>query len=74
MPLGVHIERNLRRKAVYVGGVLQLFFGIAGRRYGKFFLDQINSENFIFPLERERFLKVISIHEKTPKEAFGAYF
>jgi hypothetical protein len=74
MPLGVHIERNLRRKAVYVGGVLQIFFGIMGRRYGKFYLDQIYSENFIYPLERERYLKFITIDEKAPKEAFGAYF
>jgi len=74
MPLGVHIERILRRKAVYVGGVLQLFFGIMGRRYGRFFLDQINAENFIHPLERERYLKFITIHEQTAKEAFGAYF
>jgi hypothetical protein len=75
MPLGVHIERTLLRKAVYVGGVLQLFFGIMGRRYDNpFFLDQINAENFIYPLERERYLKFITIHEKAAKEAFGAYF
>jgi len=75
MPLGVHIERNLRRKAIYVGGILQLFFGIMGARYNnKFFLDQINSENFIYPLERERYLKFVAIQEDAPKEAFGAYF
>jgi len=75
MPLGVHIKRNLARKAVYVGGVLQLFFGIMGRRYNNpFFLDQINGANFILPLERERYLKFVTIGEKAAKEAFGAYF
>jgi hypothetical protein len=75
MPLGLHIERELGRKAVYVGGVLQLFFGIMGRRYeNPFFLDQINAENFIYPLERDRYLKSVDIREDTAKEAFGAYF
>lgn len=75
MPLGVHIERVLARKAVYVGGVLQLFFGIMGRRYqNPFFLKQINSENFIAPLERDRYLQFVSINQETPTEAFGAYF
>ena len=30
MPLGVHVARQLERKAIYVGGVLQLYFGIMG--------------------------------------------
>jgi len=73
--LGVHIERTLHRKAVYVGGVLQLYFGIMGRRYqNPFFLDQINMENFISPLERERYLKFVTISDETAKETFGAYF
>jgi len=75
MPLGVHIEREMKRKAVYVGGVLQLYFGIMGRRYeNPFFLDQIHAENYIYPVERERYLKFFTINEKTAAEAFGAYF
>ena len=75
MPLGVHIERTLHRKAIYVGGVLQLYFGIMGRRYqNPFFLDQINQDNFISPLERERYLKFVTISDQTATEAFGAYF
>lgn len=75
MPLGVHIERSLHRKAVYVGGVLQLYFGIMGRRYqNPFFLDQIHAENFIFPLERDRYLKYFTITDETAREAFAAYF
>lgn len=75
MPLGVHIEKILQRKAVYLGGVLQLFFGIMGRRYDNpWFVDQINLENFIYPLERERYLRFMSIGDGTAREAFGAYF
>jgi hypothetical protein len=75
IPLGEHIKTEIGKKAIYVGGVLQLFFGIMGRRYeGPFIADQINSKHFIYPLERERYLKFITIHEKMAKEAFGAYF
>ena len=75
MPLGVFIEKELNRKAVYVGGVLQLFFGIMGRRYeNPWFTQQINPENFIYPVERERYLKDIVISEAMAREAFGAYF
>ncbi len=74
-PLGVFIRDTLGRKAVYVGGILQLFFGIMGRRYDNpFFLDQIRLENFILPAERQRYLRSVQIDEKTPAEAFGAYF
>ena len=75
MPLGVHIQRVLGRKAVYVGGILQLYFGVLGRRYeNPWFLDQINRENFIYPVERERYMKFVNVGENTAREAFGAYF
>ncbi len=76
MPLGRYITNELKRTAIYVGGVLQLYFGVMGRRYAdsKFFTDQINSENFIFPVEGARFLEHVSIGTSAAKEAFGAYF
>jgi hypothetical protein len=75
MPLGIHIEQVMKRKAIYVGGVLQLYFGIMGRRYqNPFFLDQINPEKFILPLEGERYLKYVTINEQTAREALAAYF
>jgi hypothetical protein len=75
MPLGCFIEQELKRKAVYVGGVLQLYFGVVGRRYDNpFFLDQINREKFIHPLERDRYLLQIPVSETAKREAFGAYF
>jgi hypothetical protein len=75
MPLGVHIERVLRRKAIYIGGILQLYFGVMGRRYeNAWFVDQINMDSFIYPLERERYMKFVNVHDGMAKEAFGAYF
>jgi hypothetical protein len=75
VPLGLFIQRELKRQAIYVGGVLQLFFGIMGRRYDNpFFLDQINADKFILPLERSRFLEHVSVKDDAPREAFAAYF
>jgi hypothetical protein len=75
MPLGVFIEQTMHRKAVFVGGVLQLFFGILGRRYDNpYFLDQINAEHFIRPVEVERYRDQVNVPEEYPRDAFGAYF
>ncbi len=75
MPLGLFIRDVMRRKAIYVGGCLQLYFGIMGRRYNNpFFIDQINTSAFILPVERERFLAHVKINPETAREAFGAYF
>src|SRR5262249_22087026 len=74
MPLGLHIETKVRKQAIYVGGILQLYFGVMGRRYdGPFFRQQINSEAFIWPVERELFLQHVQIKEDAPTEGFGAY-
>jgi hypothetical protein len=75
MPLGVYADRILQKKSVYVGGVLQLHFGIMGRRYeGTFVGEQINIDKFIYPLEREKYMKYAKLGENAAKEAFGAYF
>jgi hypothetical protein len=75
MPLGVFIEQTMRRKAVFVGGVLQLFFGLLGRRYmNPYFLDQINAEYFIRPLESDNYRVQVDVPEGYPRDAFGAYF
>jgi hypothetical protein len=75
MPLGLHVRDVMQRKAIYVGGCLQLFFGITGRRYDNpFFLNQINSGAFILPLERERFLRHVPVEPGSARDAFGAYF
>jgi hypothetical protein len=75
MPLGLHARDVMKKKAVYVGGILQLFFGVIGRRYeNPFFLDVINKEAYIRPLEGEKFFRHVSAHAQQMTEAFGAYF
>ena len=75
IPLGHFIAKQLNKKAIYIGGCLQLFFGISGRRYDNpFFTDQMNIDYFIKPLEAERYLAHASISPTTAAEAFGAYF
>ncbi len=75
MGIGVHIEKVLRRKAVYMGGVMQLFFGVTGRRYEHTgVLRQINREHFITPLEAAKYTAQLVTTEDAPREAFGAYF
>lgn len=75
LPLGGFISATLQKQAIYVGGVLQLMFGIMGRRYENIFFSQhINTESFIYPIEKDRYLGDKTIAESAPKEAFGAYF
>jgi len=75
MPLGEHIAQNMGKKAVYVGGLLQLMFGVTGRRYDKpFFADQCNLDSFIRPVEAEGYLRHVDIPPDMVREAFGAYF
>lgn len=75
MGIGTHIEEKLMRKAVYVGGVLQLFFGITGRRYDRPQIrNLINESYFIHPLEGNRYMRHVDVAAEAPKEAFGAYF
>jgi hypothetical protein len=74
MPLGDFICAGMNKKGLYVGGVLQLYFGIMGRRYANpFFLNQINKEYFVQAEERGTYLKHISIAANSAMEGFGAY-
>jgi len=74
LPVGNFIAQKLQRKAVYVGGILQIFFGIMGRRWENSFSEEINREAFIYPVEREKYLRHFAITDQTAREAFGAYF
>ena len=75
MPIGDFICHNMKKKAVYVGGVLQLYFGIMGRRYNNpFFLDQINTNVFVNAEEREDYLSHVTVPANGATEGFGAYF
>lgn len=75
MPLGIAAAEELGKKAIYLGGVTQLYFGIIGRRYeNPFFLQQINAEYFVRPTESSKFLEHVSVAPGSETEAFGAYF
>jgi hypothetical protein len=75
MPIGTFISAKMGKTAIYVGGILQLFFGIMGRRYeNPFYLTAINRDAFIRPIERERFLAHVPVRSDAPLEHFGAYF
>jgi hypothetical protein len=75
MPIGAFIADTMKKDSIYIGGCLQLFFGVIGRRYeNPFFVDQIRREYFIRPRERDKFLRHIDITPQTALEAFGAYF
>jgi hypothetical protein len=75
MPLGCFIAENLNRKAIYVGGVLQLMFGIMGRRYeNPFFMDQLNLDKCIYPVEADTYLHHVRLSPEMAREAFAAYF
>ncbi|WP_156635600.1 hypothetical protein [Methylobacterium sp. Leaf123] len=76
MPLGIHIRDVCGKHAVYVGGCLQLFLGIMGRRWSglPFFMDQMNPENFVTPAEGKKFHGIVTVDENTQADAFGAYF
>jgi hypothetical protein len=75
LPIGEFIKNAMGRKVVYVGGVLQLFFGIMGRRYENiFFTQHLNLDSFIYPIEKDKYLAGKNIPESMAKEAFGAYF
>jgi hypothetical protein len=75
MPIGRHIHETMGKQAIYVGGVLQLMFGVMGRRYeNPFFRDQIDESVFIRPVEAATYLDHVTITPQTAHEAFGAYF
>ena len=75
MPLGTHIAGVMKRKAMYVGGILQFYFGIMGRRYqNEFYTDQINAEYFITAEEASKYTRHITVPEDARKDGFGAYF
>ena len=73
MPVGAAL-RAAGKKVIYVGGVLQMFFGVLGRRWESTYFEQIiNNEYWIRPLETPDKLDKDKLKD-SPTEAFGAYF
>ena len=55
MLIADHIYTNLNRSAMYIGGALQLFFGVIGKRWfdNKVILSLVN-DHWIRPSQEER--------------------
>lgn len=69
LPLASHIKRK-GRKAVHIGGGLQLLFGITGTRWKSdpaFRLGELVNENWVVPLPEERPVNALKIEN-------GAYW
>jgi len=75
MFLGNHIKYNMGKKAIYLGGCLNLFFNIYGGRYtdADFKNCGLNLEYQIDPIENIDIERIKGGREK-PSEALNAYF
>ena len=74
MYLGSFIKNNLGKKAIYIGGGLNVYFGIYGGRYDThFFNNFLNLEFQIEPFENNDILS-ISGGRQFKSESLNAYF
>jgi hypothetical protein len=64
MLIADHIYTNLKRSAMYIGGALQLFFGVIGKRWfnNKAILSLVN-DHWIRPSQEERPLNHIKVEK-----------
>lgn len=55
MSIGAFIKRDLKKKAVHIGGATQLLFGIKGKRWDDRpkFADKVYNEHWLRPLESD---------------------
>lgn len=73
MPLGKYIK-NMGKKSIYIGGVLNVIFNIYGKRYDtSFFNDIVNIEYQITAFENVDIEKIKG-GRKTKNESLNAYF
>jgi hypothetical protein len=71
--LGLYIKEELKKQSIYIGGIMQIYFGIRGRRYFAYTDIKMNDNWINAPTEilcDELKLKM----NKGPLEAIGAYF
>src|ERR1035437_8619957 len=77
MFLGNYIKYNMKKKAIYLGGVLNVFFHIYGGRYKNELLyykpSGLNPDTQINPLENSDIEKILGGRDKST-EALNAYF
>ncbi len=75
MYFGHKIKTELNKKAIYIGGILNVLFNIYGKRYDNSFYDQfINKEYQIEPLENKKYLKDTNDGKQFVSEGLNAYF
>ena len=73
MSLGNYIK-NMGKKSIYLGGVLNVIFNIYGKRYDTpFFNNIVNLDSQINPIENNDILKILG-GKNMKNESFNAYF
>lgn len=73
MPLGDYISKDLQKKAVYIGGILNMMFAIYGGRYKQMYKYIVNMNNLISPVENAD-IEHITAGRFSDNEAIHAYF
>jgi len=72
--LGSFISKKMNKKAIYIGGVLNVLFNIFGKRYDDQYYNNINNLTYrIIALEKEKYANVQG-GRKYKSESFNAYF
>jgi hypothetical protein len=72
--LGDFISKKMNKKAIYIGGPLNVFFCIRAERYtNSFYLNIMNEQRIITAFEKD-FYNHISGGRSTKSEGFRAYF
>ena len=63
MSIGAFVKRELKRKAVHLGGATQLFFGIKGGRWDKMpkYCEGLYNEHWVRPFDSDKVRNVKSI-------------
>lgn len=72
LPLGAFIK-NMGKKAIYMGAILQACFGVIGTRWVKDSFFLANPSGFIYPLETTEQINNAKKHHYA-KEGFSGYF
>jgi len=73
MPLGDYISKTLQKKAIYIGGILNMFFSIYGNRFKEMYPYISNMEYLINPFENDDINHLIG-GRRHNNEALRAYF
>jgi hypothetical protein len=73
MPLGDYISKTMQKKAIYIGGILNMFFSIYGERFKGMYPYISNIKYLIDPIENDDITHLMS-GRKYKNEALNAYF